>query len=154
MRKKERISNKKGRIKNFYKCLTLALVFITVGILFTSCGTDASQTKTEYDYPVEGIWHTHANWEKEFGYNVISTFDLDIYFNFIKGGVVKVKTVLARNGVAMNDDDWAIADYTWSVEGNVIFLSTGKQYIIYDDEFNDIWPDPWLVLHFRKEQVN
>ena len=34
---------------------------------------------------------------------------------------------------------------------HVITLSIGKQFIIIDDEFNDIWPSPKLTLHFTKE---
>ena len=151
---KQKFKYKRGKMKKFLHVLAVVLIFVTVGSLFVSCGTDnTSQIGTDNDYPVEGIWHAHINWEKDWGYNITYTYDVDMYYNFIEGGVVKLKMIFKQNGTALNDDEWAIANYTWSVECNTIYLSSGAQFVIFDDEFNDIYPDPKLVLHYRKEQV-
>ncbi len=56
------------------------------------------------------------------------------------------------NGIEWKDDftDWVILNITWTVSGNVITLSSGKQYVIVDDQFDDMYTGN-KILHYIKE---
>ena len=59
---------------------------------------------------------------------------------------------LELNNYQLSDSGWITLNLTWNVEGNVIKLSSGKQFVIADDCFNDIYPNPEMVLYFYKFQ--
>jgi lipoprotein len=140
------------KIKN----ITLAIVVILVAILsstaLVACTDNEEETKN--NYPVVGIWHATATWHEDNPYNYGGdTYKLDVYFDFREDGTLKNKRTLSLNGYSFNDSysDWVIVNVTWSVKDNVITLSSGKQFVIVDDEFNDTYPNPKMILHYKKE---
>lgn len=134
--------------------LTFIVVLLVVMIAssFVACTDDPEET--DDNYPVVGIWHAQATWHEDNPYNYGGdTYKLDIWFDFREDGTLKNKRTLSLNGYSFNDSysDWVIVNVTWSVKGNVISLSSGKQYVIVDDEFNDTYPNPQMILHYKKE---
>lgn len=63
------------------------------------------------------------------------------------------KRTLSMNGIDWEDEytDWVILNLKWSVSENVITLSSGKKFVINNNKFDDIYPNPQKVLHFKKE---
>ena len=126
------------------------LLILLIASFFVACGDDVEET--ENNYPVVGIWHAQATWREDNPYNYGGDIcKLDIWFDFREDGTLKNKLILLVNGYTLSDTDWIIANLTWSVKDNVITLSNGKQFVIVDDEFNDIYPDPKMILHYKKE---
>lgn len=140
--------------KNFLTFFTIALSLFLVSSIFTACNSasinqDSEETKS--DYPVVGIWHAQSTWHENNPYNYGGdTYRLDIWFDFKADGTARNKYTLTYNGYTVQNSDWFIANGTWSVKGNVITLSNGKQFVIVDDEFNDIYNSN-IILHFKKE---
>ena len=142
------------KVKKAILIFTAILIVITA-VCSVACTDDIDNTeKTKDDYDVAGIWHAQATWHEDSPYNYNGyTFKLDIWFDFKQDGTLKTKRTLSINGYSFEDSlsDWTIVNATWSVEGNVIKLSSGKQFVIVDDEFNDTYPDPQMILRYRKE---
>ena len=140
-----------AKSKNLFSFITTLLIIMII-FSFTGC-TDEPEEKEE-NYPVVGIWHAQATWHEDNPYNYGGdTYKLDIWFDFREDGTLKNKHTLSLNGYTFNDSysDWVIVNVTWSVKGNVITLSSGKQYVIVADEFNDTYPNPKMILRYQKE---
>lgn len=128
------------------------LLIVIIASSFIACTDDTEET--ENNYSVVGVWHAQATWHEDNPYNYGGdTYKLDIWFDFREDGTLKNKRTLSLNGYTFNDSysDWVIVNATWSVKENVITLSSGKQYVIVDDEFNDTYPNPKMILHYKKE---
>lgn len=128
------------------------LLIVIIASFFVACTDDTEETRN--NYPVVGIWHAQATWHEDNPYNYGGdTYKLDIWFDFREDGALGTKRTLSLNGYTFNYSysDWFIVNVTWSVKENVITLSSGKQYVIVDDEFNDIYSDPKMILHYKKE---
>ena len=113
--------------------------------------------KQEDNYPVAGIWHARATWHEDSpmnygGYNYV----LDIYFEFREDGTIRNKRNLKMNDFEVKDDfsDWVILNLTWTVSANTITLSSGKTYVIVDDQFDDIYGSTQIILHYKKESAS
>lgn len=135
-----------------FSFITVLLFVLIIANFFIACN-DVSE-ETENNYPVVGVWHAQATWHEDTPYNYGGyTYKLNNWFDFREDGTLKNKRTLSLNGHTFNDhySDWTIVNATWSVKGNVITLSSGKQYVIIDDEFNDTYPNPQIVLHYQKE---
>ena len=127
----------------------LLALFICLG--FVAC-QKPEPTEQIKNYPVAGIWHAQESWHEDNPYNYGGdTYTIDVYFDFLEDGTLRNRSTLTLNGRLLSDSDWIIVNLTWKIQGNIITLSSGKQFIIVDDEFNDIWPSPKLTLHFTKE---
>ncbi len=132
--------------------IVMILIAVISSIALIACTNN--EEETENNYPVAGIWHAQATWHEDNPYNYGGdTYKLDIWFDFREDGTLKNKRTLSLNGHSFNDSysDWVIVNVTWSVKGNVITLSSGKQYVIVDDEFNDTYSNPKMILHYKKE---
>lgn len=134
--------------------LALAIVIACGCLSFVACGKDKD------NYPVEGVWHAVAAWQEEStftfgGYTsrIIDNYKIDLYFDFRADGSILKKSVASINDHVMHTDneEWNIFNLTWSVKGNVITLSSGKQFVIVDDEFDDIFPAKNILLRYKKE---
>ena len=136
--------------KAFLFIITLLALIVTVFFVVRA----ENPEEKENNYPVTGIWHAQATWREDNPYNYGGDkYKLDIWFDFREDGTLKSKHTISLNGYVFNDSysDWVIVNLTWSVKGNIITLSSGKQFVIVDDEFNDIYPDPKMILHYKKE---
>lgn len=141
---------KKLKFKNMLNtiifCLFMALLFAT--LCLCAC-KDKSENEQE-DYPVLGIWHAHNVVKKDNPYNYGGdTVIYDFYFEFAEDGVVKNRGIITLNNRLISDSGWVIANRTWSVDKNVITFSNGKQFVINDDEFDDLYDN--MVLRYIKE---
>lgn len=140
-------------------------LFVVVSILIFSvcmmsaCAGQTGQEEEEEDYPVVGIWHASTSWHEITHSNIgglshdfDDLYQLDIYFDFREDGTLRNKRTLSMNGIEWKDDftDWVILNITWTVSGNVITLSSGKQYVIVDDQFDDMYTGN-KILHYIKE---
>lgn len=137
-------------IKTLFSFIVTLLIVI-IASTFVACTDEPKET--ENNYPVVGIWHAQATWHEDNPYNYGGdTYKLDIWFDFREDGTLRNRRTLSLNGYTFNDSysDWIIVNVTWSVKGNVITLSSGKQYVIVDDEFNDTYPNQ-IILHYKKE---
>ena len=128
------------------------LIIISLStLIFVAC------PKREDDYPVAGIWHAHATWHEDSPFNYGGdNYVLDIYFEFREDGTLRNKRTLTVNDYELKDDfsDWVILNLTWTVNGNIITLSSGKTYVIVDNQFDDTYANPQLILHYKKETTN
>lgn len=137
------------------KVFTVAVFAVSVLVLlfFTSCIEAEEPGPIVQNYPVQGVWQAKATWHEENPYNYGGdTYVLEIYYDFQEQGVVKNRMTLELNDYQLSDSGWITLNLTWNVEGNVIKLSSGKQFVIADDCFNDIYPNPEMVLYFYKFQ--
>ena len=138
------------RTNKLTQILLLVLTILVLLLVLAACPKND-------DYPVVGIWHAHASWHEDNPYNYNGdNYELDIYFEFREDGTLRNKRTLTWNGIELGDDfsDWVIVNLTWTVSGNTITLSSGKTYVIIDDEFNDTYTNPKLILHYKKESAN
>lgn len=135
------------KIFNFaFALLVLVFACITVG-----CDNADEETPAVQNYPVQGTWRAEVTWHEENPYNYGGdTYVLEMLFDFLEQGVVKNRMTLQLNNYTLSDSGWITLNLTWQVEGNVITLSSGKQFVIYDDCFNDIYPNPRMILYFYK----
>lgn len=128
-------------------CIRLMFVLIflcTIALCFSGCNEKSS------DYPVMGIWHAHNEVKKDNPYNYGGdTVVYDFYFEFAENGVVKNRCIITLNSRPLSDTGWVIANRTWSVSKNVINLSNGRQFVVKDDEFDDVYNN--MVLRYYKE---
>ena len=138
---------------NKIKKITMSLL-LTVAIIFTTLILVACPQNN--NYPVVGVWHATASWHEESPYNYNGyDYVLDVYIEFRDDGTIRNKRTLSINGNMLSDEfsDWVIVNATWSVSENVITLSSGKKYVIIDDEFNDTYPNPQIILHYKKDNT-
>ncbi len=145
------MSKKKSIVKIF-----IGLICV---ILYTSffVGCSPNTEEPENNYPVAGIWHAQATWHEDNPYNYGGdTYKLDIWFDFREDGTLRNKRTLSLNGYTFSDSlsDWTIINLTWTVKDNIITLSSGKQYVIIEDEFNDTYPNPQMILRYKKIENN
>lgn len=125
------------------------LILLCLTAVMSACGDDKKESS---DYNVTGIWHARETWHEDSPYNYGGyNFELNVWFEFCEGGAMRNRVSLTANDKTMSDTGWVIFNGTWSVEGNKITLSSGKTYMIVDDEFNDTYPNPKMILHFYKE---
>lgn len=130
----------------------MVLLFITIIGPFIACTKVSVEQKMNYD--VVGVWYAQATWHEDNPYNYGGdTYTLEIWFDFREDGTLRSKRTLSLNGYQFEDDysNWVIVNLTWSVDKNIITLSSGKQYVIVDDEFNDTYTNPQMILHYRKK---
>lgn len=145
------MTKRKSIVKIFIELISLIL-FTS---FFVACSNNTEET--ENNYPVAGIWHAQATWHEDNPYNYGGdTYKLDIWFDFREDGTLRNKRTLSLNGYTFNDSlsDWTIINLTWTVKNNIITLSSGKQYVIIDDEFNDTYPNPQMILRYKKIENN
>ena len=135
--------------------LTLGVVIVLGCLCFVACGDDEEDC-----YPVEGIWHAIVVWQQTnkftLGgqtYQITDNYQIDFYFDFRPDGSILKKAVTTINDHIMHTDneEWNIFNATWSVKGNVITLSSGRQFAIVDDEFDDTFPAQNILLRYKKE---
>lgn len=139
-----------------------AIVFIlilNIGVA-SACSKNEEREEVEViDYPVIGIWHASTSWHEITQSTILGQihefddfYQLDVYFDFREDGTLLNKRTLSMNGIDWEDDltDWTIVNLTWTVSKNVITLSSGKQYVIVDDQFDDLYPGN-IILHYKKE---
>ena len=141
--------------KSFVKIFVGLIFFVLITVFFAACTTNTEEP--ENNYPVVGIWHAQATWHEDNPYNYGGdTYKLDIWFDFREDGTLRNKRTLSLNGYTFNDSlsDWTIINLTWTVKDNIITLSSGKQYVIIDDEFNDTYPNPQMILRYKKIENN
>ena len=134
------------------------VVVIVLGILCCVACIDDDEKENNYD--VEGIWHAVAAWQEEKTFTllgktttIIDDYKVDFYFDFRADGSVLKKSVAYINDHILHTDneEWNIFNVTWSVKGNVITLSSGKKFVIVDDEFDDVFPAQNILLRYKKE---
>ena len=135
--------------------LALTVMSVFVCLCFVACGDDAKN-----DYPVAGVWHAIAAWREEssftFGgqvFQMADDYQIDFYFDFRPDGSVLKKSIITIGDYVMHTDNenWNILNVTWSVKNNVITLSSGKQFVIVDDEFDDVLVSKNILLRYKKE---
>lgn len=135
--------------------LTLAVAIAFGCLCFAACGGEK-----EDNYPVAGIWHAVAAWKEDttitlggMTSRIIDKYNVDFYFDFREDGSILKKSIVTVNNYVMHTDneEWNIFNVTWSVKGNVITLSSGKQFVIVDDEFDDVFPAKNILLRYKKE---
>ena len=129
--------------------LLLIILIMFVTLIFVAC-------PKSNDYNVVGIWHARASWHEDSPYNYNGyNYVLDVYIEFREDGTIRNKRTLSVNGNMLSDDfsDWVIVNATWSITDNIITLSSGKKYVIVDDEFNDTYPNPQIILHYKKDKT-
>ena len=137
------------KTKKIILSLLLTITIIFIALIFVACPKDNS-------YPVVGVWHATASWHEDSPYNYKGyNYVLDVYLEFREDGTIRNKRTLSVNGNMISDDfsDWVIVNATWSVTDNIITLSSGKKYVIVDDEFNDTYPNPQIILHYKKDKT-
>ena len=134
--------------------LACILALVTCCLCFAACGDGKSN-----DYPVEGVWHAVAAGCEEntftFGgqtTKIIDNYKVDFYFDFRADGSVMKKNIMSINNYIIHTDneEWNIFNVTWSVKGNVLTLSSGRQFVIVDDEFDDTFPAKDILLRYKK----
>lgn len=137
--------------------LTLLIAIVFGCGCFVACVDDADN-----NYPIVGVWHAVATWREEQtftlgGYTskIIDNYKVDFYFDFREDGAVMKKSVIAINDRVMHTDneEWNSLNLTWSIKGNILTLSSGKQYVIVDDEFDDVFPAKNILLRYKKESA-
>ncbi len=142
--------------KKILLVLTLVIAIVLGSLCFVACGDD----EDDDNYPVEGIWHAVAAWQNETKFTlggqttkIIDNYKVDFYFDFRADGSVLKKSVAYINDHILHTDneEWNIFNVTWSVKGNVITLSSGKKFVIVDDEFDDVFPAQNILLRYKKE---
>ncbi len=141
--------------KKILLVLTVVVAIAFGCLCFVGCGDDE-----ENNYPVAGIWHAVATWQEESTFTlggqttvIIENYKVDFYFDFRPDGSILKKNIVSINDHIMHTDneEWNIFNLTWSVKGNVITLSSGRQYVIVDDEFDDTFPAKNILLRYKKE---
>ncbi len=139
-----------------YPVLAIALVLACLGL--GGCVDDEPDEPA--NYPVAGIWHAVAAWQEEnnvklggYTYHIVNDYQIDFYFDFREDGAILKKTISHMNGnlVPTDNDEWNIFNETWTVKGNVLTLSSGKRYVIVDDEFDDVFPSKNILLRYKKQ---
>lgn len=130
------------------------IVKVVVGIivlLLMFCFVACEQPVENYD--VVGTWKAEASWHENNPYNYGGdNYKLTVLWEFRSDNTMKIKqTIILNNNITVVDTGWVIFNGTYSVKGNTIVLSTGKEYVIVDDVFNDIFPDPKMVLTYSKQ---
>ena len=140
-------------MKKFLLMTVLAFFSVIMVLSFGACNKQKEETE-EADYPVVGLWHAHEEWldEDPYGRYDGDYVTLDVYYEFFEDGTLRNRLSSTLNGRTLSDTGWVIFNGSWSVEKNVITLSSGRQFVIIDDEFNDIYPKPKMTLHFFKEE--
>ena len=138
-------------MKKVFGIILSVAVLLSCGAILLGCDTD--KEKQDDNYPVAGIWHAGYVWHEDNPYNYGGdTYRIDIWMEFRDDSTMKIKQMMKLNGHIMNDNsDWIILNMTWTVNKNIITLSSGKQYVIIDDTFNDTYPGLGTVLHCTKE---
>lgn len=125
----------------------LAVVTLSVG----ACKEQDEDT----NYHVAGIWHAHAEWHVDNSYNYGGdNFTLDVYYEFNEDSTLRNRLSMTLNTRPFSDTGWVIFNGSWEVNKNTITLSSGKQFVIIDDEFNDTYPNPKMILHFFKKDMS
>ena len=134
-----------------YLFVLLSAILTIMMLSFGACSKE--QEEEVPDYPVVGVWHAHEEWHEDDPYNRYDGDDLtlDVYFEFFADGTLRNRLSMTLNKIPISDTGWVIFNGSWSVEKNVITLSSGRQFVIIDDEFNDTYPKPKMILHFFKE---
>lgn len=137
-----------------------AILFILIfGMSMTSACSKNEEQEGIANYPVVGIWHASTSWHEITQYTILGKihevddlYQLDVYFDFREDGTLLNKRTLSMNGIDWEDDltDWTIMNLTWTVAENIITLSNGKQYVIVDNQFDDLYPGN-KILHYIKE---
>lgn len=141
-----------GTKRNQMNILILIILMIAIFCILVGCG-DKPAVSNQDDYPVVGIWHANYSWHEDSSFNYGgNTYILDVYFDFREDGTLLTKRTLTLNGYSLGDtyNDWVIVNLTWTVKDNVITLSSGKTFVIVDDEFNDMYTNPQVVLRYKK----
>ena len=142
--------------KKILLVLTLVIAIVLGSLCFVACGDD----EDDNNYPVEGIWHAIATWREDntitlLGqtHRIIEDYKVDFYFDFRADGSVMKKSVISINDRILHTDneEWNILNVTWSVKGNVLTLSSGRKFVIVDDEFDDTFQPRNILLRYKKE---
>lgn len=103
------------------------------------------------NFTVIGVWTATESWHQNSSLNYGGNdYVLTVSYDFQENNVVQSRTVLKMNGKVIRDTEWIILNSTWAANDNVITLSNGKKFVIANEEFNDLWSNPQIVLHFKK----
>ena len=144
--------------KKFLLVLILVIAIAFGSLCFVACGDD----EEDNNYPVVGVWHAVATWQEDNTFTlggqthrIIDNYKVDFYFDFREDGSILKKNIVTVNDYVMHTDneEWNIFNVTWSVKGNVITLSSGKQFVIVDNEFDDTFPAQNILLRYKKESA-
>ena len=132
--------------KRFVMLMACTIILMLM-LSFVSCESPVE------NYDVTGTWVAEATWHEDNPYNYGGdNYKLTILWEFKSDNTMRIKqTIKLNNNITVVDTGWIIFNGTYSVKGNTIVLSTGKEYVIVDDVFNDIFPDPKLVLTYSKQ---
>ena len=137
----------------------LFMLILGMGMASACSKNEEVEQEETVDYLVVGIWHASTSWHEITQSTILGQvhefddlYQLDVYFDFREDGTLLNKRTLSMNGIDWEDDltDWTIVNLTWTVSKNVITLSSGKQFVIVDDQFDDLYPGN-IILHYKKE---
>ena len=132
-----------------FKKLTLFFVLIISSVFFCACKKEDEEIPVVNDYDVIGVWYASYSWHQDNPYNYGGdTYKMEAWMEFFEDGTTKDRSAMSLNGVKLSDTDWVIAPYTYDVCENEIILSSGKSFIIVNDQFDIVYED--MVFHYKK----
>ena len=134
------------------KKLGLFLLTILLCFSFVACANNNSEKEPEnLNYDVVGIWKAEAEIHRDNPYNYGGdTFLYEFYMEYNSDGTMRNRAIVKYNGVLMNDTDWINANATYTVEKNTIKISTGKNFVVVNDEIHDTWSEQNITLRYKK----
>ena len=136
--------------------ITYILLSIFLMISLTACSNNNDHDKNEksVNYSVVGIWCANVEIRRDNPYNYGGDkYYFEFFIEFNTDGSMRNRSTTRYNGILMSDTDWINSNSTYTVENNVIKISTGKNFVIINDEFNDYWTEQNVTLKYKK-QIN
>lgn len=136
-------------------CNRIIFIFLSVFLicLLTGCTENGSKGKNSEstNYNVVGIWKAEVEIHKDNPYNYgEDNYYYEFFLEFNLDGTMRNRGIIKYNGRLMSDTDWMNANATYIVENNVITISTGKSWVIINDEIHDMWTAQNLIVKYKK----
>ena len=131
------------------KRLTLLFTLIISFVFLSACKKEEEEIPVVDNYDVVGVWYAMNSWHQDNPYNYGGdTYKMEAWMEFFEDGTIKDRVSMTLNGVKLSDTNWVIANYTYDVCENEIILSSGKSYIIVNDQFDIVYDN--MVFHYKK----